>query len=43
MNGTPSASGAALVALGAAACCVWAGLRRTGWSLRPFVTRLGRV
>ncbi|MFD4321927.1 hypothetical protein [Streptomyces sp. NPDC058548] len=43
MNGMPSVSGAALLALGAAACCVWAGLRRTGWSLRPLVTRLGRV
>lgn len=43
MSVMPSASGAALLALGAAACCVRAGLRRTGWSLRPFVTRLGRM
>ncbi|MEV7370908.1 hypothetical protein AB0O51_08485 [Streptomyces sp. NPDC090301] len=43
MNGMPSASGAALVALAAAACCVWAGLRRTGWSLRPLATRLRRA
>ncbi|WP_329282419.1 hypothetical protein [Streptomyces sp. NBC_00691] len=43
MNAMPTASGAALLATGAAACCVRAGLRRTGWSLRPFATRLGRV
>ncbi|MCX4983102.1 hypothetical protein [Streptomyces sp. NBC_00572] len=43
MNGMPTAPGAALTALGITACCVWAGLRRTGWSLRPLVTRLGRV
>ncbi|WP_406061628.1 hypothetical protein OG462_27585 [Streptomyces sp. NBC_01077] len=43
MNEMPTAPGAALTALGIAACCVWAGLRRTGWSLRPLITRLGRV
>ncbi|MFD3871098.1 hypothetical protein [Streptomyces sp. NPDC058623] len=43
MNGMPSASGAALLALVAAACCVRSGLRRTGWPLRPFATRLRRV
>ncbi|MFB6527108.1 hypothetical protein [Streptomyces sp. NPDC056399] len=43
MNGMPSASGAALTALAAAACCVWAGLRRTGWSLRSLATRLRRA
>lgn len=43
MNEMPTAPGAALAALGIAACCVWAGLRRTGWSLGPLITRLGRV
>ncbi|MDV5148028.1 hypothetical protein R1T08_28630 [Streptomyces sp. SBC-4] len=43
MNGLPSAPGATLTALAIAACCAWAGLRRTGWSLRPLITRLGRV
>ncbi|MEU7282624.1 hypothetical protein AB0A69_28180 [Streptomyces sp. NPDC045431] len=39
----PSAPGAALVALGIAAWCVWAGLRRTGWARRAVFSRLGRV
>ncbi|MET8983780.1 hypothetical protein ABZX85_50310 [Streptomyces sp. NPDC004539] len=43
MNGMPSATGAALLALITATCCLWGGLRRTGWSLRPFITRLGRA
>ncbi|WP_240137406.1 hypothetical protein [Streptomyces sp. MUM 178J] len=43
MTQMPSALGAALVALGMAAWCVWAGLRRTGWARRALFTRLGRV
>ncbi|MFI9122960.1 hypothetical protein ACIGW0_26805 [Streptomyces bikiniensis] len=43
MNEMPSASGAALTASGLAACCVWAGLRRTGWSPRTLAARLGRT
>lgn len=39
----PTAPGAALTALALAACCLWAGLRRTGWSLRPLLTRLARI
>ncbi|MFF0272365.1 hypothetical protein [Streptomyces sp. NPDC004330] len=43
MAAMPTASGAALVAVAAAACCVRAGLRRTGWSLRPLASRLGKA
>ncbi|GFH36555.1 hypothetical protein [Streptomyces pacificus] len=39
----PSASGAALVALGLTAWCLWAGLRRTGWARLALFSRLGRV
>ncbi|MEV7865608.1 hypothetical protein AB0P17_05790 [Streptomyces sp. NPDC088124] len=43
MNEMPTATGAALVALGMAAWSVWAGLRRTGWARRGLFTRLGRL
>ncbi|MEV5978024.1 hypothetical protein [Streptomyces sp. NPDC052114] len=43
MNEMPTALGGLLVALGAAAWCVRAGLRRTGWARRALFTRLGRV
>ncbi|MER5962998.1 hypothetical protein [Streptomyces sp. NPDC002057] len=43
MNGIPSAPGAALTALSLAICCLWAGLRRTGWTPRSLLSRLGRV
>ncbi|MEU5579997.1 hypothetical protein ABZ791_16725 [Streptomyces huasconensis] len=39
----PSAPGAALLALGVTAWCLWAGLRRTGRTPRALLTRLGRV
>ncbi|MFF2846200.1 hypothetical protein ACFVT5_07700 [Streptomyces sp. NPDC058001] len=42
MNAAPSALGSAALALGMAACCVWAGLRRTGWAHRGLVSRLSR-
>ncbi|ALO10707.1 Putative transmembrane pore [Streptomyces venezuelae] len=40
MNELPTAPGASLTALGIAACCAWAGLRRTGRTLGPLLTRL---
>ncbi|MFC8075597.1 hypothetical protein ACFUN8_08640 [Streptomyces sp. NPDC057307] len=43
MAAVPSAPGAAALAIGMAACCVWAGLRRTGWAHRGLLSRLGRV
>ncbi|MFE3830061.1 hypothetical protein [Streptomyces sp. NPDC059092] len=43
MNAVPSALGATGSALAVAACCVWTGLRRTGWAHRGLLTRLGRV
>ncbi|WP_101256409.1 hypothetical protein [Streptomyces barkulensis] len=43
MTWIPSAPGAALVALGMAAWCGWAGLRRTGWARPALFTRLGRA
>lgn len=43
MNEMPSAIAAFPVALGTAAWCVWAGLRRTGWANRALFTRLGRA
>ncbi|MFE3072724.1 hypothetical protein [Streptomyces sp. NPDC059247] len=43
MNGTQSAPAAALTALAATTCCVWAGLRRTGHPLHSLPTRLHRT
>ncbi len=43
MNAVPSAPGAAALAVAAAAYCVWAGLRRTGWAHQGLVSRLRRV
>jgi hypothetical protein len=43
MNAVPSAPGAAALALAVAACCVWTGLRRTGWAHRGLLSRLRRV
>ncbi|RKN03569.1 hypothetical protein [Streptomyces radicis] len=42
MNAVPSALGAAALGIGVAACCVWMGLRRTGWAHRGLLSRLGR-
>ncbi|MFH8973941.1 hypothetical protein [Streptomyces sp. NPDC017890] len=43
MDAAPSAPGAAAFALAVAACCVWTGLRRTGWAHRGLLSRLRRV
>lgn len=43
LNTVPSALGASALAIGMAACCVWAGLRRTGWAHRGLLARLSRV
>ncbi|MER7052319.1 hypothetical protein [Streptomyces sp. NPDC000351] len=43
MNAVPSAPGAAVLALAVAACCVWTGLRRTGWAHRGLLSRLRRA
>lgn len=43
MAALPSALGATLLAVGIAACCVWTGLRRTGWAHRGLFSRLSRV
>ncbi|MFE4058854.1 hypothetical protein ACFXP3_21615 [Streptomyces sp. NPDC059096] len=43
MNAVPSALGAASLALTVAACCVWTGLRRTGWAHRGLFRRLSRA
>ncbi|MFJ6569466.1 hypothetical protein ACIQNU_18775 [Streptomyces sp. NPDC091292] len=43
MSTVPSAPGAATLAIGMAACCVWAGLRRTGWAHRGLRARLSRA
>ncbi|MFD7289696.1 hypothetical protein [Streptomyces sp. NPDC059863] len=43
MNAVPSAPGATALAIGMAACCVWAGLRRTGWAHRGLLSRLSRA
>ncbi|WP_221354318.1 hypothetical protein [Streptomyces beigongshangae] len=43
MGALPSAAGATALAIGVAACCVWTGLRRTGWAHRGLLSRLGRV
>ncbi|MFD4025030.1 hypothetical protein ACFWRV_16140 [Streptomyces sp. NPDC058576] len=42
MNAVPSATGSAALAICLAACCVWAGLRRTGWAHRGVFARLHR-
>ncbi|MEV5882768.1 hypothetical protein AB0L74_08620 [Streptomyces sp. NPDC052020] len=41
-HAAPSALGAAGLAAAAAACCVWLGLRRTGWARRGLLSRLRR-
>lgn len=43
MDAVPSASGATALAIIMAACCVWMGLRRTGWAHRGLLSRLRRV
>lgn len=43
MNAVPSSLVATALAVGVAACCVWTGLRRTGWAHRGLFSRLGRV
>ncbi|UGY91011.1 hypothetical protein [Streptomyces gobiensis] len=43
INAVPSALGATALAIGMAACCVWTGLRRTGWAHRGLLSRLRRV
>ncbi|MFC7813882.1 MULTISPECIES: hypothetical protein [unclassified Streptomyces] len=43
VNAVPSAPGAAALAAGLAACCVWAGLRRTGWAHRGLLHRFRRA
>ncbi|MFD8917383.1 hypothetical protein ACFV0Y_06135 [Streptomyces sp. NPDC059569] len=43
LDAVPSALGATALALGLAACCVWTGLRRTGWAHRGLLSRLGRA
>lgn len=43
MYAVPSAYGAAALAIGMAACCVWTGLRRAGWARRGLLHRLSRV
>ncbi|WP_405676077.1 hypothetical protein OG292_14205 [Streptomyces sp. NBC_01511] len=43
LNAVPSAPGATALAIGLAACCVWAGLRRTGWAHRGLLSRLRRA
>ncbi|MEU9558870.1 hypothetical protein [Streptomyces fumanus] len=43
VNAVPSAPGAAAVAALLTACCVWAGLRRTGWAHRGLLHRLRRA
>lgn len=43
MGALPSAVGAMALAIGIAACCVWTGLRRTGWAHRGLFSRLSRV
>ncbi|MFE5396634.1 ATP-binding cassette domain-containing protein [Streptomyces sp. NPDC056568] len=43
MNAVPSVSGAAVLAVSLAACCVWAGLRRTGWAHRGLLHRFRRA
>ncbi|WP_203184261.1 hypothetical protein [Streptomyces pratensis] len=42
MNAVPSTLGASALAIGMAACCVWMGLRRTGWAHRGAFARLSR-
>lgn len=42
LNAVPSAPVATALALGLAACCVWSGLRRTGWAHRGLLARLRR-
>ncbi|MFJ5046297.1 hypothetical protein [Streptomyces sp. NPDC088719] len=43
MGALPSAAGATALAIGIAACCVWAGLRRTGWAHGGLFSRLSRA
>ncbi|MFE5669945.1 hypothetical protein ACFQ7W_39220 [Streptomyces niveus] len=43
MNAVPSPLAATALAVGVAACCVWTGLRRTGWAHRGLLSRLRRV
>jgi hypothetical protein len=43
MHAVPSALGATLLAIGVAACCVWTGLRRTGWAHLGLLARLRRA
>ncbi len=43
MNAVPSALGAAGLAVGMGLCCVWMGLRRTGWARRALLSRLRRA
>ncbi|MET9558307.1 hypothetical protein [Streptomyces sp. NPDC006645] len=43
MHAVASPLVATALAVGVAACCVWAGLRRTGWAHRGLLSRLGRV
>lgn len=40
LNAVPSAPAATALAIGLAACCVWVGLRRTGWAHRGLLSRL---
>ncbi|MGW8575645.1 hypothetical protein [Streptomyces niveus] len=43
MNAVSSPLVATALAVGVAACCVWTGLRRTGWAHRGLLTRLRRA
>ncbi|MBZ6142252.1 MULTISPECIES: hypothetical protein [Streptomyces] len=43
MNAVPLALGAAGLAVGMGLCCVWMGLRRTGWARRALLSRLRRA